>query len=71
MVEEVLHKVKVNKAPGEDGIPPGVFKVLDNTLTECCSNNVMRSGEHPNCWSTGIINQVQEMTRITIPRGEG
>ena len=24
-VEEVLHKLKVNKAPREDGIPPGVY----------------------------------------------
>lgn len=57
-VEEVLNKLKVNKAPGEDGIPPGVFKALDNTLTEMLAvlfNNVMRSGEYPNCWSTGII----------------
>ena len=57
-VEEVLHKLKVNKAPGEDGIPPGVFKALDNTLIEMLAilfNNVMRSGEYPNCWSTGII----------------
>ena len=57
-VEEVLHKLEVNKVPGEDGIPPGVFKVLDDTLTEMLAilfNNVMRSGEYPNCWSTGII----------------
>ena len=57
-VEEVLNKLKVNKAPGEDGIPPGVFKALDNTLTEMLAalfNNVMTSGEYPNCWSTGII----------------
>ena len=69
-VEEVLLKLEVNKAPGDDGIPPGVFKALDNTLTEMLAmlfNNVMRSGEYPNCWSTGIICpvhiNVQEMNR--------
>ena len=48
----------MNKAPGEDGIPPGAFKALDNTLIEMLAilfNNVMRSGDYPNCWSTGII----------------
>ena len=57
-VEEALNKLKAKKAPGEDGIPPGVFKALDNTLIEMLAilfNNVMKSGEHPNCWSTGII----------------
>ena len=57
-VEEVLLKLKVNKAPGEDGILPGVFKTLDNTLTEMLAilfSSVMGSGEYPNCWSTGNI----------------
>ena len=59
-VKEVLNKLKVNKEPGEDTIPPGVhvFKAVDNTPTEMLAilfNNVMRSGEYPNCWSTGII----------------
>ena len=48
----------MNKEPGEDGIPPGVFKALINTLIEMLAilfSNVMRSGEYPNCWSTGII----------------
>ena len=60
-VDEVLLKLKVNKAPGEDGIPPGVFKALDNTVIEMLAilfSNVMRSGEYPNCWSTGIIQSV-------------
>ena len=58
-VDEVLLKLKVNKAPGEDGIPPGVFKALDNTVIEMLAilfNNVIRSGEY--CWSTGIIQSV-------------
>jgi len=31
-VKEVLYKLKVNNVPGEDWIPPGVLKFLDNTL---------------------------------------
>jgi len=47
-----------NNLNGDDGIPPGVFKALDSTLIEILAfllNNVMRSGEYPNCWSTDII----------------
>ena len=57
-MEEVFNKLKENKAPDDDGIPPGVFKGLDSTLIEIMAilfNNVMRSGEYPNCWSTGNI----------------
>ena len=57
-MEEVFNKLKENKAPGNDGIPPGVFKALDSTLIEILAflfSNVMRSGEYPNCWSTDII----------------
>jgi len=50
-MEEVFHKLKENKAPG-DGIPPGVLAFL--------FNDVMRSGEYPNCWSTGIICPIHE-----------
>ena len=57
-MEEVFNILKENKAPGNDGIPPGVFKALDSTLIEILTilfNNVMRSGEYPSCWSTDII----------------
>jgi len=71
-MEEVVNKLKENKAPGDDGIPPGVFKAFDNTLIEILAflfNNVIRSGEYPNCWSTGIICPIHKsgskMTRIT------
>ena len=68
-VEEVLRKLKVNKAPGEDGIPPGVFKALDNTLIEMLAilfndlENTQTVG--PQVLYAHYINQVQEMTRTT------
>jgi len=72
-MEEIFNKLKENKAPGDDGIPRGVLKALDSTLNEILAilfNNVMRSGEYPSCWSTGIIiaeyiNQAQKMTQTT------
>ncbi len=57
-VETALQNLKTKKAPGEDGIPPGVFKVLDGALIEFLTelfNTIMRSGVYPRCWSTGII----------------
>ena len=54
----VISVLYSNNLNGDDGIPPGVFKALDSTLIEILAfllNNVMRSGEYPNCWSTDII----------------
>ena len=72
-VEEVLLKLKVNKAPGEDGIPPGVFKTLDNSLTKMLAiPYLIMSGDLENTQTVGLqvlyaqyINQVQEVNRTT------
>ena len=44
-VEEVVNTLKGNKAPGDDGIPPGVFKALDNTLIE-----ILAIQQHHEIW---------------------
>ena len=65
----MLLKLKVNKAPGEDGIPPGVLKALDNTLTKMLAilfNNVMRSGEHKSVHKSGPRNEPNNYRGITL-----
>ena len=55
-VPDFDREISVTKV--EEVLPPRVFKALDNALAEMLAilfNNVMRSVEYPNCWSTGII----------------
>ena len=53
-----IKSMKSGKSPGDDGIPPGVYKVLNERLVNLLTilfNRVLRTGEYPALWSTGVI----------------
>ena len=59
-IEEVKAAVKQssnNKSPGEDGLINEIFKRNDSLHEPCrlLFNRVLKSGQYPKCWSTGVI----------------
>ena len=57
-VKQAIRGLKGNRAPGDDGIPTEVYKVLpDNviTLLRKIYNHVYTSGDYPQTWSRGLV----------------
>ena len=53
-----IKSMKSGKSPGDDGIPPDVYKALNERLVNLITilfNQVLRTGEYPASWSTGVI----------------
>ena len=60
-VSYAIKRLKRNKAPGLDGLPPELFKAFNNNLTSLLTrifNEVFNSGIFPKSWSIGSIKPI-------------
>ena len=71
--EEILRaikKQKSNKAPGQDGLPPALFKLFDGRLVNHLTllfNKVLSTGIYPKTWSVGNIKPIHKKGDKTNP----
>lgn len=56
-VEQAIRRLKSNKAPGADGIAPGILKILDDEWKVLITHtfNSVFSGEYPACWQEARV----------------
>ena len=60
-VRTTLRKMKMNKAPGVDGVPTDVFKKLGTWIAEPLAklyNAIYKSGTFPESWSLSVIQPI-------------
>ena len=68
-VRVAIQELKRNKAPGMDGLLPGIFKSFNRQLTSFITalfNKLIEQETFPDAWSTGIIKPIY--TRREIKR---
>ena len=61
---------KSNKAPGQDGLPPALFKLFDGRLVNHLTllfNKVLSTGIYPKTWSVGNIKPIHKKGDKTNP----
>ena len=69
-VMQAIRGLKGNRAPGDDGIPAEVYKVLpDNviTLLRKIYNHVYTTRDYPQNWSRGLICPIYKASSRTDP----
>ena len=69
-IKASLRRMKVNKAPGTDGIPSEFYKyshgILDKPLT-VLFNHVLNTRSYPSTWCEGLINPLHKQESPTLP----
>ena len=66
-----ITRMKSNRAPGEDEIPPGVFRALNGHFIGIFTtmfNHVLNTGEYPAAWSTVYVLSIYVLSINKDPR---
>lgn len=67
-VKLCIRKLKVDKAPGTDGIAPGILKILDDEwiLLLTFAFNAVFEGSYPECWNKArVMNIYKKGNRLS------
>ena len=69
-VRSAINSLKNNKSPGNDGLPPSIFKAFNSQLinfTTKLFNSILIQGNFPDSWSVGLLKPIHKKGDKKIP----